>query len=196
MQLFAFKVIVMFLGISEAITAIMDAINEALGPISNPTQMGMYVRDILIQLLATIILFLVVKFLFWNKVTAFLEAKRAEVDSSLETANKAKENALELEAKMNLEMSLAKDKIKKLLDDAEREGNQKREDIINEAKEEAARRYKMLEEELATEKANMANQIKQEIIEIAFAAAEKIVNKEIDQDKYLDVIDEILKETK
>jgi F-type H+-transporting ATPase subunit b len=133
--------------------------------------------------------------MFWNKVTAFLEAKRMAVDESLETATKAKENALQLEAQMKEEMSLAKEKIKKLLDDAERDGNQKREDIINEAKEEALRRMKALEEELATEKANMANQIKQEIIEIAFAAAEKIVNKEIDQDKYIDIIDEILKET-
>jgi len=186
----------MFLGIGEAIQAIMDAINEALGPISNPTQLGMYVRDILIQLCATIILFLVVKFLFWNKVTAFLEAKRQAIDEDLEKANQAKENALKLEADLNLEMTLAKEKIKKLLDDAEREGNQKREDIIKEAKEEAKRRHEMLEEELETEKLNMANQIKQEIVEIAFAAAEKIVNKEIDQDKYIDVIDEILKENK
>ena len=29
-----------------------------------------------------------------------------------------------------------------------------------------------------------------------FAAAEKIVAKEIDQNKYLDIVDEILKETK
>lgn len=184
----------MFLGIGEAIQAIMDAINEALGPISNPTEMGMYVRDILIQLFATIILFLVVKFLFWNKVTAFLEAKRQAIDEDLEAASIAKENALKLEADLNLEMSLAKDKIKKLLDDAERDGNQRREDIIKEAKEEAVRRHMMLEEELNTERANMANQIKQEIVEIAFAAAEKIVNKEIDQDKYIDIIDDILKE--
>ena len=54
----------------------------------------------------------------------------------------------------------------------------------------------VLEEELEQEKSKMANEIKQEIVEIAFAAAEKIVAKEIDQNKYLDIVDEILKETK
>ena len=40
----------------------------------------------------------------------------------------------------------------------------------------------------------MAKDIKKEIVDIAFAAAEKIVAKEINQDKYLDIVDDILKE--
>ena len=185
----------MFLGINEAIQAIIDSIIEALGPITDSSQMGAYVRDILIQLCATILLFVVVRFFFWNKVTNFLEAKRQSVDSTLEEANKAKENALELEAKMVAEMDEAKAQIKKLLDDALKDGNIQREQIIAEAKAEAERRHKQLEEELQNEKASMANEIKQEIVNIAFQAAEKIVAKEIDQDKYIDIIDEILKET-
>ena len=42
----------------------------------------------------------------------------------------------------------------------------------------------------------MQKQIRSEIVDIAFAAAEKIVAKEIDQDKYMDVDDEILKGAK
>ena len=185
----------MFLGIKEAIDSIIESIIESLGPITDPTQMGSYVRDIIIQLCATILLFVVVRFFLWNKVTAFLEAKRQSVDNKLEEANKAKENALNLEAQMIAEMDEAKAQIKKLLDDAQKEGNIKREQIIAEAKAEAERRHKQLEEELENEKANMADEIKQEIVNIAFQAAEKIVAKEIDQDKYIDIIDEILKET-
>lgn len=185
----------MFLGINEAIQDIIESIMEALGPITDPTQMGAYVRDIIIQLCATILLFVIVRFFFWNKVTAFLEKKRESVDSSLEAANKARDNALELEAQMITDMDAAKAQIKKLIDDAVADGNLKREAIIADAKKEAARRHKQLEEELQNEKASMANEIKQEIVDIAFAAAEKIVAKEIDQDKYIDIIDEILKET-
>ena len=39
----------------------------------------------------------------------------------------------------------------------------------------------------------MEKEIKQEIVDIAFATAEKIVAKEIDHDKYIDVVYEILK---
>lgn len=39
----------------------------------------------------------------------------------------------------------------------------------------------------------MEKEIRKEIVDIAFAAAEKIVAKEIDHDKYLDIVDDILK---
>ena len=96
---------------------------------------------------------------------------------------------------MKEEMDLAKAKIKNLLESAEREGNEKRSEIIEEAKNEAKRRKEALINELEYERNKMNNEIKQEIVEIAFAAAEKIVAKEIDRDKYLDVVEEILKET-
>ena len=92
-------------------------------------------------------------------------------------------------------MAEAKAKIKALLETAEREGNEKREEIIEDAKAEAKRRKEALINELEYEKSKMSNQIKQEIVEIAFAAAEKIVAKEINRDKYLDIVEEILKET-
>ena len=47
--------------------------------------------------------------------------------------------------------------------------------------------------ELEQEKDSMEKEIRQQIVDIAFAAAEKIVSKEINQDKYLEVVDDILK---
>ena len=45
-----------------------------------------------------------------------------------------------------------------------------------------------LENELVQEKANMESEIKKEIVDIAFQAAEKIVAKEIDREKYLNLM--------
>ena len=80
-----------------------------------------------------------------------------------------------------------------MLDNAEKEANIKRDEIINQAKDEARRRMDNLDAELEQEKKNMSDQIRKEIVDIAFAAAEKIVAKEIDHSKYLDVVDDILK---
>ena len=87
----------------------------------------------------------------------------------------------------------AKLDVKAMLDQAEKEANLKREEIVNSAKEEAKRRMENLEIELEQEKKNMEHDIKKEIVDIAFKAAEKIVQREIDQDKYLDVVEDILK---
>ena len=185
----------MFLGITEALDAIIEAIREGLGPVIDLTLTGAHVRDIIVQMSATILLFVVVRFFFWKPVTEFLEERRKGIDADLDKAKESLENAKELEEKMNEEMALAKTKIKTLLEAAERDGNEKRTEIIESAKAEAKRRKEALENELEYEKTKMNNEIKQEIVEIAFAAAEKIVAKEINKDKYLDIVEEILKET-
>lgn len=184
----------MFLSIEDALIAISETVKEGLGPIGNGFQFTLAdVMDISIQLAATIILFVVVRFFFWKPVTEILETRRQAIDKSLEDAEIAKKNAIEVEAQLRNELDDAKAKIKDMLDRAEKDANIKRDIIINGAKEEARKRLENLELELEQEKKSMEKQIRQEIVDIAFQAAEKIVAKEINHDKYLNVVDEILK---
>ena len=80
-----------------------------------------------------------------------------------------------------------------MLDKAEKDANLKRDEIINQAKDEARWRMDNLKLELEQERKSMEDDIRKEIVDVAFAAAEKIVSKEINQDKYLDLVDDILK---
>lgn len=154
---------------------------------------GSDVRDLLIQLFATIILFIVVRFFLWKPITNILEKRREAMDSALEQAKNSKESAKLLEEELATELANAKASVRDILAKAEKDGNMRRELIISEAKQEAKNRLENLELELEQEKNSMQKQIRQEIVDIAFTAAEKIVAKEIDQDKYMDVVDEILK---
>lgn len=190
----------MFLSIDSAITAIKAAIQGGLGPIaliSNPQALlkafPAELADLIIQLSATLILFIAIRFLFWKPITNILEARRAAIDKELEEAKIAKDNAVQVEEELKYELDRAKAEIKEMLDQAEKEANLKREEIVNSAKEEARRRMDNLKIELEQEKKNMESDIKKEIVDVAFKAAEKIVSREIDQDKYLDVVEDILK---
>ena len=191
----------MIFGMTEAVDEIVATVTNSLGPLANLTTattadwLG-YLADIGIQLASTIILFLVVRFLLWKPITKILEQRRDAIDKELNDAKAAKEEAVKLEEELILEKKKAQSEIRELLSNAEKEANLKRDEIINQAKEEAKKRLANLEDELALEKANMQQDIKKEIIDIAFAAAEKIVSKEVDKDKYLDVIDDILEEAK
>lgn len=178
---------------NEILNKIAEAVNSCLGPLADMKITGADVRDLLIQFCATIILFIVVKIFFWKPITDILEKRREVIDSSLEQAKKSEENSKLLEEEKQQELMLAKQEIKALLDKAEKDANIKREQIILEANKIANQRLANLEFELEQEKNSMEKQIRKEIIDIAFAAAEKIAAKEIDQGKYSDVIDEILK---
>lgn len=189
----------MFFTMQDAAEAIMTYIKRSLGPITGAnggTDMLTAAAEFGVQLASTIILFICIRFFLWKPITKILETRREAIDKDLKDAKEAKETAIELQAKLEAELSEAKANVKALLDQAEKDGNIKREQIIQEAKEEARRRLDNLENELALEKSNMEKQIKQEIVDIAFQAAEKIVSKEIDRNKYIDVIDEVLKEAK
>lgn len=178
---------------SEILDKIAEAVNSCLGPLSNLKITGKDVRDLLIQLCATILLFVVVRIFFWKPITNILEKRREAMDKALAEAQESRDHAKELEAELSTQLTEAKNNVKAILTKAEQDGNLRREQIILEAQEEAKRRLNNLELELEQEKNSMEKQIRQEIIDVAFAAAEKIVAKEIDQDKYMDVVEEILK---
>ncbi|MBR6071615.1 MAG: F0F1 ATP synthase subunit B [Acholeplasmatales bacterium] len=194
----------MFLSLADRLGAaaesIQETIQEGLGPISllsDTEQLKAnalnFAIDFGIQIAATVILFIIIRFFFWKPITKILEERRNKIDKDLKDAEVAKANAIEIESNLQRELDEAKAKIKEMLDTAEKEANIRRDTIINQAKEEAKRRLENVEQELIEEKKSMEKEIRQEIVNIAFQAAEKIVQKEINQDKYLDVVDDILK---
>ena len=191
----------MILDVSAAIDEIVSTVTDALGPLANLTTataadwLG-YLGEVGIQLVSTIILFLAVRFFLWKPITKILEDRRDAIDKELKEAQEAKENSIQIEQELLVEREKAKAEIKALISKAEHDANVQREAIINDAKAEAKRRLDNLENELIQEKANMEADIKKEIVDIAFEAAEKIVAKEIDREKYLDFINDFLEEAK
>ncbi len=186
--------------LSQAAVSIQQTIEEGLGPISllsDSEQLKAnalnFAIDFGIQICATVILFIIIRFFFWKPITKILESRREQIDKDLKAAEEAKANAIEIESNLQKELDEAKAKIKEMLDSAEKEANVRKETIINAAKDEAKRRLQNVEIELEEEKKSMEKEIRQEIVNIAFQAAEKIVQKEINQDKYLDIVDDILK---
>ncbi len=187
----------LFLSIADAGEKIKDLVMAGLGPIMetnwNMDTILTLSFDIIIQVCATILLFVVVRCFLWKPITNILEQRREAIDKSLTDAEEAKNNAVAIEAELKKELDQAKSQIKEMLDKAEKDANLKRDAIINAAKEDAKHRLENLELELEQEKKSMEKEIREEIVNVAFAAAEKIVKKEINQDKYLDVVNDILK---
>lgn len=176
----------------EILKDIAGFVEGCLGPLSNNGDISTWLRDFTIQLIATLILFLVVRFFLWKPLTSFLEARRDKMDKDLIEAEEARTNAIKLEAELAAKYDAAKVEIQKLLKEAEAEGNLRKEEIIKEAKAEAARRLSLAEEEIEREIAEQTNDIKNQIISIAFLAAETIVGSEINREQYLDTVTKII----
>ena len=171
---------------------IADFVKGCLGPLGNDGNFKTWLRDFSIQLIATLLLFLAVRYFLWKPITEFLEERRNKMDKELVEAEEAKSNALKLEAELKRKYDDAKNQINLLLKQAEADGNLRREEIISEAKAEASRRLELAKEEIAREISQQENDIKNQITSIAFLAAEKIVGKEINREQYLDTVTKII----
>ena len=100
----------MFLALQDALDRIAEIVNVCLGPLGSNGFTWDSIRDFLIQLASTLILFIVIKVFLWKRVTDLLEKKRQAIDSELEEAALAKKRAIDLELKLQDEYNESKKK--------------------------------------------------------------------------------------
>lgn len=184
------------LSLSDVLSDISEFVNDCLGPLgSNGTgtdAMIGYARDFIIQLIATLIIFLLVRFLVWKPITNMLEQRREAIDKELEEAKASNENSKAIELELQKQLADAQNEVKTIIDNAEMDANARREEIVNEAKAEAKRRLDNAKIEIEQEVKNKQKEIQNMIVTTAFDAASRILEKEVDKDKYLKVVNKII----
>ncbi len=145
-----------------------------------------------IQLFALLVLFLLVKFKLWGPITKMLEARKAKMDSELNEARQTNEEAKALKKDLEAKLADAQEEVKRIIKTAEMDGSVVKEKIIEEAKAEAKRRLEISEEQIQKEISSKQQEIKDTIVSVAFDAASKILEKEVDKDKYLTLVNQII----
>lgn len=157
------------------LSSITDVINSALD--FNLTQM-------LVQIIATLVLVLVVRFFFWNKITAFLTARQEFMAHEIDNAKVLNQEAKELKESALEERTEILVRSKEIIESAKTQGENEKSKIIQAAKEEATRLIQSKEEELEMEKERARADLRNEVIELAVVMAEKIIKKEVDGTNY------------
>lgn len=145
-----------------------------------------------IQLFALLVLFILVKFKLWGPITKMLEARKAKMDSELNEARQTNEEAKALKKDLEAKLADAQEEVKRIIKTAEMDGSLVKEKIIEEAKAEAKRRLEISEEQIQKEISSKQQEIKDTIVSVAFDAASKILEKEVDKDKYLTLVNQII----
>ena len=188
----------MILAIDDTLKAIGDFVNSCLAFLGvdfqsiTPADWAKWGIDFSIQLIATIVLFLLVKFKLWKPITELVEKRKNVMDSKLIEAEEAEAKANEIKLQNEKELADTQIKIKQMIADAERDSNLRKEEIIEEAKKEAQRRLDNANQQIELDVKNKEQEIKNLIINTAFEAASKIIEKEVDREKYIDLVNQII----
>lgn len=154
--------------------------------------LGIDPLEMIVQIVATVLLIIVVKFMFWDKVTAFIEARQDVMDQALTDAVSKNEEAEALRADAEKAYERIKDEARQILEEAKSQSDDTKRKLLQEAKDEAANIKKSAQRDLAQEIEVARSKMRDEIVSVAVKLSEKVIAKELDEATYYKLIDEAI----
>ena len=134
------------------------------------------------------------KVFLYKPVCAMLDSRREEVANNLNSAEEAKLEAQKLKDEYAAQLQNARSEAQDIINQAAKIGEQTKTDIVNEAREEAARLTAKAQADIAREKTEALNEIRNEIADLAVLAAAKVVGKTIDVADHQNMVNDFVKE--
>ena len=150
--------------------------------------------NLLFSAITVLVLFLILKKFFFEKVHNFMEERENEVRTQFETAEEnnrlAEQKLMDYEERIKNYQSEGREIIKAAKDDAKVQAQS----ILDDAKEKARVAIEKSEAELERQKNNARRELKDEISSLAVMAAERIIEKELSDRNQSEIVDKIIRE--
>jgi F-type H+-transporting ATPase subunit b len=146
------------------------------------------------QLVNTLILFLILKYLLFKPVTAFMQKRENEIKKQIQDAKQLDEQAhalrMEYESKLAQSEDEGKDIVKKYTQRAENRAFE----IVKTAEAEVDTMKLNAHRELERERVKAVNEIKGQISELTILAASKVVEKDLNEADHRELINKFISE--
>ncbi len=150
--------------------------------------------DSILMIIAIFFLFLILSFFLFNPARKMLNSRRDKIRNELNTAREAMENAQKLKKEYETKLQGVEKEAEAILSEARRKALVSENQVIAQAKEEAARILDRARVEAELEKQKMSDDVKREIIVVASLMAGKFVSTSMDTAVQNQLIDETIKE--
>lgn len=150
--------------------------------------------DAVLVLISTLLIVLIVKKFFWNYVRQYLEQRQAFIQSQLDESKAKLQESEKLKTQYEEKMANAKQEALDLISAAKNTASREAGEIVSKARDDAHAIKEKAEMEIEHEKAKVREQLKEEISEVAFLAARKIVEKELDESTHKKYVEDFIDE--
>ena len=150
-------------------------------------------HDSLLTLIAVFVLFLGGSFFFFNPARKFLEKRKQGIADDIEAAKKEKEEAERLKTEYEDKLKNVDAEVEGILSDARQRALANENRIVADAREEAGKIIDNAHREANLEKLKVADEVKEEVINVAGAMAGKIVASTMSEAEQRRLLDETFK---
>ena len=139
-----------------------------------------------------LILFLLVKKLFFKPMQRMLEARGAEIEADYSKAKNAQEEADKIREEYEAKIAGAKEEANQIVSDAVESAALRSDTIIKEAEEKATGMIERAEKNIEAQKASAYMELKSDVSSMACDIAKKIIEKDIDKKDHEELINKAL----
>ena len=128
------------------------------------------------------------KFLF-KPIKNMIDSRQKEIDDLYDDAGKAKSEAEQYKAEYEVKLENATAESEEIMRRAVRNAQLKEEEILKEARDEAAKTLHRAEEQIESERKQAMEDIKNDVSDIAIDIASAVLSREISEDEHRTMID-------
>lgn len=149
---------------------------------------------LLAQLINFGILFGLLFIVLYKPMRRMFDERSARIKASMEQAEGIKEQMAQTQEQVREQLEAARREGQAILARAAQMGEQLKEEAKQEAKQEAAAIVVMARAEIERERDAAIAQLRNQFVDLAIAAAEKVVSKTLDREKHRQMIEEVLEQ--
>lgn len=131
-----------------------------------------------------LILYFILRKLLFKPIKNMIDSRQKEIDDMYENAEKNRTEAEEMRADYEQKLQSATEESEEILRSAQRRALLREEEILKEAADQARRTKERAEEQIALEKRQAMNEIKDEVSAIAIQIAEAVVARDVKADEH------------
>ena len=148
----------------------------------------------IVQLCSTLVLFFLMKHFLWTAVQDFLKKRADKMQADLDESEQAKQEALIDRQAALTQLNEASGRAEEIVGAAVRQAKDEKASILAQANREADAERKKAREQIETERQEMYSSMRQEMIEVAMAAAGKLMMEKSSEELDRQAIDAFVKE--
>jgi len=157
--------------------------------------LGINLAQLITQIVGiSALLFLLVKFLY-RPILKVLDERSARIRESLEAADRVKEQAAASQAQLQDEMQRSREEGQQMIAQAREMAARFRDEEMSKAREEIAAERRRAESDIQRERDAAIEDLRREFAGLAITAAERVVERSLDESAHKDIIDKVLEES-
>ena len=156
--------------------------------------LGISVGGLLTQIVSFLVLFAILWALLYKPVLRMLDQRSARIRESLETAQRAKEDAARSEEEMRKQLDAARSEGQAMIAQAKGVADRFREEELVTARAEIQGERARAEANIQRERDAAIEELRSEFAGLALRAAERVVERSLDESAHQELIDKVLEE--